>query len=88
MHIENRFRELLEVKRRKDRRRWSYQDIFGVTGITPATLSRFAQQKHEQYDGETLAKLCEFLGCEVGDLLVIVRDDEPGQFVAAITSMA
>ena len=79
MHIENRFRELLEVKRRRDHRRWSYKDIFETTGITPATLSRFAQQKHEQYDSDTLTKLCGFLGCTVGELLVMVEDDEPGQ---------
>lgn len=79
MHIENRLIELLAEKRRKDKRRWSYRDVYEKTGITPATLSRFAQQKHNLYDGDILAKLCTFLECNVGDLLVVVEDTDPGQ---------
>jgi DNA-binding Xre family transcriptional regulator len=76
--IENRFMELLEVKRRKDKKkRWSYREIAEAIGISPATLTRFAQQRHNQYDSETLITLCGFLECEVGDLLVLVEDDDP-----------
>lgn len=82
--IENRFAELLERKRRRDRSmRWTYREIAEHTGISPATLTRFAQQRHNQYDSETLAKLCEFLDCDIGDLLVLVSDeDDQGQVLA------
>ncbi len=81
-HIENRFRELLEIKQRQDKRKWTYRDIYEETGISPATLSRFAQQTHNQYGSEALAKLCEFLGCTIGELLILVDDDDQGQPVA------
>lgn len=81
--VENRFEELLAEKRRQDRKNWSYREIAEVTGISPSTLTRFARQRHEQFDAGTLAKLCEFLGCTVGDLLVLVKDEAPlGQRVA------
>jgi putative transcriptional regulator len=82
--IENRFTELLERKRRRDKaKKWTYREIADETGISPATLTRYAQQRHNQFDNDTLAKLCEFLDCTVGDLLVLVDEDaEPGQVVA------
>ena len=83
--IENRFAELLEAKRRRDRKDWTYREIQEATGINPATLTRFAKQRHNQYDGDTLVTLCEFLGCTLGELLVIVPNgdgQESGQPVA------
>lgn len=73
--IENRFTELLERKRRKEKRDWTYRDIAEETGISPATLTRFAKQRHNQFDAETLITLCNFLNCTVGELLVIVDDN-------------
>lgn len=84
MRVENRFSELLAQKRRRDKKRWTYREISQETGITTTTLSRFAQQKHDMYDGETIAKLCKFFNCTIGDLLVLVNDEdaEQGQRVA------
>ncbi len=73
--VENRFAALLAEKRRRDKKQWTYRDIAAVTGISTSTLSRFSQQKHEQFDGETLATLCEFLGCTLGELLVLTEQD-------------
>lgn len=84
MRVENRFEELLAEKQRRDRRAWSYRDIAEVTGISPATLTRFARQRHDQYNAEVLARLCNFLGCTLGELLVLAEGDtEPGQRAAA-----
>lgn len=74
--VQNRFTELLEAKRRRERKSWTYREIQDETGINPATLTRFAKQRHNQYDSETLAQLCVFLGVPVGDFLVVV--DESG----------
>jgi DNA-binding Xre family transcriptional regulator len=74
--IENRFLELLAEKRRRDRRRWTYREIHAETGIAPSALSKLAQQGHAMYDSATIARLCQFLECSVGDLLVLVPDDE------------
>lgn len=81
MRIENRFEELLAEKQRRDRRAWSYREIAEVTGISPATLTRFARQRHDQYNAEVLAKMCDFLGCSLGELLILVESDEvEGQY--------
>jgi DNA-binding Xre family transcriptional regulator len=81
--IENRFLELLAEKRRKDRHPWTYEDISQATGISPGTLVRYAQQRHGMYDRDTLAKLCEFFDCSIGELLVLVEEpDEQGQLTA------
>jgi len=76
--IENRFLELLAAKRRRDRKPWTYREIQAETGITPAALSKLAQQGNAMYDSSTIARLCEFLECTVGELLVLA-DDENGQ---------
>lgn len=85
MRIENRFEELLAEKQRRDRRSWSYREIAEVTGISPATLTRFARQRHDQYNAEVLAKLCDFLGCSLGELLILVESDESEGQPAAVS---
>lgn len=80
--IQNRFLELLAVKRRRERRSWTYREIQAATGIAPSTLSKLAKQNNEMYDGETVARLCDFLRCTVGELLVLVEEEEESQEVA------
>ncbi|KZY30456.1 transcriptional regulator [Roseovarius sp. HI0049] len=47
-------------------------------GITEANLSLLRQGKVKGVRFETLAKVCEFLDCQPGDLLIYVpdKDDE------------
>jgi DNA-binding Xre family transcriptional regulator len=85
--VANRFKELVAIKERRDDRRWTYREISAATGINPATLTRFANQRHEQMDLKTLAKLCEFLSCKVGELLIL-EDDDLGQRAGAATAIA
>lgn len=84
--IENRFLELLAEKRRKDGRPWTYEDVYVITGVSPGTLVRLAQQRHSMYDANTLAALCSFFGCEIGELLIVVEDSDQGQPVAVATA--
>jgi DNA-binding Xre family transcriptional regulator len=88
--IVNRFSELVAIKERRDGRKWTYREISEVTGVNPATLTKFARQRHDAMDLETLAKLCDFLGVPVGDFLVIMPDDpsEDPQAVGMITAQA
>lgn len=86
LKIENRFLELLAEKRRKEKRAWSYEEIYAETGVSPGTLVRLAQQRHSMYDTKTLAALCDFFGCGIGDLLIAVNEgDDQGQQVAVAT---
>jgi putative transcriptional regulator len=47
-------------------------------GITEANLSLLKQGKVRGVRFETLAKICQFLDCQPGDLLAHVPDDAPG----------
>lgn len=78
MVIQNRFKELLAQKERREGRRISYQEIKEVTGVDTSTLSRWATNQVAGADFNTLDKLCEYLECGVGELLV--RDDDAKQF--------
>ncbi len=45
-------------------------------GITEANLSLLRQGKVKGVRFETLAKICDFLDCQPGDLLTYVPDNE------------
>lgn len=45
-------------------------------GITEANLSLLKQGKVKGVRFETLARICEFLDCQPGDVLEYVSDDE------------
>ena len=85
--VENRFTELLAAKRRREGKSWRYREIAEATGLSTSTLSRFAQQKHEQFDGDTLAKLCDFLGCSLGELLILVNNEDESEGQPAAVSV-
>ena len=54
-----------------------------MTGISQNALSQLAQGKTTRYYANTLIKLCEYFGCDVGDLLTYVPD-EPGEASAHV----
>ena len=67
--IRNRFRILLAQKESKDERRYTYDDIYKATGIGPGTLSSYAKNTVTRFDERTLVALCDFLGCELAELI-------------------
>ena len=66
-----RLRELMAQKGRLDGRRVTYDDIYKATGIFSSTLSRLAAGRAKRVDLAVLERLCEYFGCEPGDLLVL-----------------
>jgi DNA-binding Xre family transcriptional regulator len=70
----NRFAFLLSEKERKENKSISYADIFQETGIARSTLSKWATNKVRKYDADTIEKLCSFLGCRPGDLIILVEE--------------
>lgn len=58
------------LSRRKARSR----DLAAYVGITEANLSLLKQGKVKGVRFDTLLKICEFLDCQPGDLLVHVPD--------------
>lgn len=57
-------------------RRVSGRALAEYVGITEANLSLLRQGKVKGVRFETLAKVCEFLDCQPGDLLVHVPDQD------------
>jgi len=74
--IQNRFRVLLAEKELRDGRSWSYAAIHEVTGVSPITLTKFSRQYVTMFSAVTLSRLCAFLECGIGDLLVRVLDED------------
>ncbi|MEZ5866778.1 MAG: helix-turn-helix transcriptional regulator [Geminicoccaceae bacterium] len=52
-------------------------DLAAYVGITEANLSLLKQGKVKGVRFATLARICTFLDCQPGDLLVHVADDAP-----------
>lgn len=68
--VRNRFKILLAQKEARDDRSYTYEDIYEATGISPTTLTNYAQGRVARFDETTLVKLCDWLDCDLSDLLV------------------
>ena len=62
------------------RRKVKSRDLADHIGITEANMSLLKQGKVKGVRFETLEKICEYLQCQPGDLLVFqpVRTSDPG----------
>lgn len=58
------------------RRKVKSKDLAEHVGITSANLSLLKQGKVRGVRFETLARICEYLDCQPGDLLVYTPDTE------------
>ena len=72
--VYNRFKILLAEKEIAEGRKIPYDEIKEVTGIASSTLSAWATNSVRRYDADTIAALCDFLQCELGNLLVYERE--------------
>ena len=57
------------LKVRMAERDLTFTALAQQTKITPRTLSHMANNKAMKFDVTVLARLCQVLGCQVGDLL-------------------
>ncbi len=57
-------------------RRYSIKDVHEKTGLSRGTISSLYNDKATRIDYDTIAKLCELFGCEVGSLLVIEKKSD------------
>jgi transcriptional regulator with XRE-family HTH domain len=74
--LKNRFSELLAAHERKTGRKWTYEDISKVTGISTSTLSAYAQNKVRRFDAVTVEPLLSFFGCDVSDFFIVEEEEE------------
>lgn len=67
--VRNRFRVLLAQKEVRDGRSYTYEDINEETGISPNTLTSYAKGRVSRFDERTIVALCDWLECELADLI-------------------
>ena len=51
--------------------RYTIKDVHEKTGLSRGTISNLYNDRATRIDYETIAKLCELFGCDVGVLLVV-----------------
>lgn len=59
------------------------KDLAEYVGITEANLSLLKQGRVKGVRFETLQRICEYLGCQPGDLLVFQPEEPPAAPPAA-----
>lgn len=55
-------------------RKWKMMDLARATGLSKTTIFQLYHEKTTRIDLDTIAKICEALGCQAGELLVYVPD--------------
>lgn len=45
------------------------------TGLTSAAIRGLCENTAKRYDADTIAVLCDFFGCDVGELFEVVKKD-------------
>ena len=73
MAIYNKLKILIAEKEFREGRKLTYRTISKETGISTTTLTKYINQGGG-IDPGTLEKLCEYFGCQPGDLLIYSAD--------------
>lgn len=71
------FKQQLDEKSFREKRRITLNEVSDATGISRATLSRIANTPGHNTSTDHIDALCDYLGCELDDLLkrVIEKSD-------------
>jgi DNA-binding Xre family transcriptional regulator len=72
--IVSRFRVLLAKKAELEGRNISLKEVERKTGITWTSLRLWANNKVKRFDAPVIIALCDYLNCEIKDLLVYERE--------------
>ncbi len=68
------FKQQLDEKSFREKRRITLNEVSDATGISRATLSRIANTPGHNTSTDHLDALCDYLGCELDDLLKRVSE--------------
>ncbi len=71
--IQCRLRELIGAKARQERRRITYDDVRGQTGVNKNTLTRLANDRAGMVGISVIDRLCAYFDCQPGDLFIYVE---------------
>jgi DNA-binding Xre family transcriptional regulator len=69
--VRNNFQVLLARKAQDEHRRIPLSEVARETGLSRYTLSALVDNSIREYPADTLARLCEYLACDISDLLML-----------------
>ncbi len=75
--LKNRFFQLLSDKERRENRRITQSEVANAVDVDLHTIIRWMRNDIKKFDAPVVTRLCDYFGCEVGDLLYLERDDSP-----------
>ena len=73
--IQNHFAALFDKKRERDQEPWHIRQLQRETGIATQTISAWYRGTTVALSAKTIT-LCEFLECDIDDLILYVEDEE------------
>ena len=76
--IRFRLTELIADKAFKERSVVALTEVAEATGVHRATLSKMANQPGANIGSEIIDKLCRYFGCQPGELMMYVDDEDVG----------
>lgn len=69
--VRSQFRLLLAAKEQREGKRISIRSIARELSLNEYTVRGFANNTLHEYPAKAIAALCIYLGCQVGDLLIL-----------------
>jgi DNA-binding Xre family transcriptional regulator len=70
-----RLRELVEQRKEKTGEILTQFEIAAQTGVSLSTISRWMRNSVNTADFDTIERLCEFLNCDISDLMYLDRSE-------------
>ena len=70
--IRSNLADLIAKKSARDGELITIDQLVRETGIARNTIKRYMRSGEGSFNGQNVAVLCRYLGCEIGDLLKVV----------------
>jgi len=74
--VRSNLQQLIALKAARDGRRITARTVVLETGLNKHTVYALVHNTLKEYPGDAIATLCDYLGCEIGDLLSLVERPE------------
>ena len=85
MAVKNRLAELHAQKEAREGRRISLSEASAAVGVSRQTFTSWYNNDLNAFYADVVEALCDYYKCEIGDLLVIVPDEEGEQLAVVAT---
>jgi DNA-binding Xre family transcriptional regulator len=74
--IRFRLKEIFAEREFRVGKRVTFEEVANATGIHRTTLSKIASQRGYNTNTDNIDKLCRYFGCNVGDIMEYVPDED------------